>query len=220
MEFLVPTLIAVILSAAVFGGAFVFIKKKMGGSSTGSRTGLIAEITALTNELDGLKRFERSYAGSGQLTGLKERIERLDIELTGESETLRGVEAKLQEAQKVVEGKESQQQEIKSVKLKDEIMLQDLLSRYDDISGESIALEQKLAQSMKNLDSMLSELTLTQDQRALLTDLSNGLTAAGERLRELLTEYQTVKDRLDMLTQQHADLEQEYTKLVEQQLGE
>jgi predicted nuclease with TOPRIM domain len=73
---------------------------------------------------------------------------------------------------------------------------------------------------MKSLDAILSELNLTQDQRKHLSDLSETLTSAGGRLRELLTEYQTVKERLDMLTQQHADLEEEYTKLVEQQLGE
>jgi predicted nuclease with TOPRIM domain len=67
---------------------------------------------------------------------------------------------------------------------------------------------------------MLSELQLTLDQRAVLEELNNALISAGSRLRELLTEYSSVNQRIQALQQQLKDLEDEYTKLVEQQLGE
>jgi hypothetical protein len=38
-------------------------------------------------------------------------------------------------------------------------------------------------------------------------------------LRDLIIDYQGLNERLDNLKGQHADLENEYTKLVEQQLG-
>ena len=91
---------------------------------------------------------------------------------------------------------------------------------YDSCASESVALEQRLAQSLKNLDSIIDQLQLTQAQKASLTDLSNAATSAGGRLRDLITEYETLNERLKTLTQQHQDLEEEYTKLVEQQLGE
>ena len=81
-------------------------------------------------------------------------------------------------------------------------------------------LEQQLANSMKNLDQLMNDVQLSETQRALLDDLSSALSGAGERMRDLLTEYNTVHERLELLQQQHRDLEDEYTRLVEQQLGE
>ena len=78
----------------------------------------------------------------------------------------------------------------------------------------------KLDQIQKSLDNIMAELELTEDQRGLLDELSKALTSAGSNLRDLLMEYEAVKTRLENLRQQHLDLEEEYTKLVEQQLGE
>ena len=61
---------------------------------------------------------------------------------------------------------------------------------------------------------------LTAEQQQVLEELSNTLTEAGSRMRDLLTDYAMVKERLDGLNGQHHDLEEEYTRLVEQQLGE
>ena len=73
---------------------------------------------------------------------------------------------------------------------------------------------------MKNLESILGEVTLTDDQKAELDKLNDALSSAGENMRTLITEYESVNERLKMLREQHEDLEEEYTKLVEQQLGE
>ena len=220
MSYLVPAIAAAAVSVGVLGGAFVMLRKKLGGSSAAERAGFLTEITSLTTELEGLRQYEKSYTGVGQLTSLKERLEKIQIELSTQTDALKIVEARLNDAQKIVEGKEAHHQEIKSVRVADEVALQGILARYNDISEESISLEKSLAASMKNLDAMLNELTLTEEQRKLLTELSTALSNAGERLRDLLTEYNTVKERLDSLTEQHAALEEEYTKLVEQQLGE
>jgi predicted nuclease with TOPRIM domain len=61
---------------------------------------------------------------------------------------------------------------------------------------------------------------MTQSQREMFLGLQSTVEEAGARLRDLLMEYQTVNERLNMLRQQHSDLEEEYTRLVEQQLGE
>lgn len=220
MAYVIPTTISVLFSLGVFGAAFAVLRKRTGGSSVAARASLLTEITSLTTELQELRRFEGSYTGAGQLAGLRERLDKLQVDLKAETDALKLVETKLLEEQKVVEGKEAHQQEMKSVRVADEVALQGLLARYSDISEESIALEKNLANSMKNLDSMLDQLTLTDEQRKLLTTISEALSSAGERMRDLLTEYSTVKERLDSLTEQHSALEEEYTKLVEQQLGE
>ncbi|MFM1847940.1 MAG: hypothetical protein RL417_1414, partial [Pseudomonadota bacterium] len=137
MSYLVPTIIAAAISTGILGAAFVVLRKRTGGSSVAERATLLTEITSLTTELDGLRRYEKSYTGAGQLAGLKERLDKIQIELNTETDALKVIEAKLQDAQKIVEEKETHHQEIKSVRVADEVALQGLLARYEDISEES-----------------------------------------------------------------------------------
>jgi len=151
---------------------------------------------------------------------LNNQLEQFRTEIVGEAQKLKAVETRLDTAQRNIEQREASQQEIKSAKDNEESLLDDLKSKYDEYSTEAISLEQSLAQSLKNLDKMMNEIELTPDQRTSLDGLSEAMTTSGGRLRDLLSEYQVVTDRLQMLQQQHIDLENEYTKLVEQQLGE
>ena len=66
----------------------------------------------------------------------------------------------------------------------------------------------------------MNEVQLTDAQKAVLQELSNTLTNSGSVLRDLLTEYESINERLNMLKLQLNDLEDEYTKLVEKQLGQ
>jgi uncharacterized protein involved in exopolysaccharide biosynthesis len=82
-----------------------------------------------------------------------------------------------------------------------------------------VALEHKLAQTLRSLDAMIAENPLNADQRALFQELTNALTNASAQLRDVIVDYQAVYERLDALRTQYADLEKEYTKLVDLQLG-
>jgi archaellum component FlaC len=66
---------------------------------------------------------------------------------------------------------------------------------------------------------MTSELQMTPDQQAVFSELSNALTSASAQLRDVIVDYQNAYERLESLRSQHKDLESEYSKLVEQQLG-
>lgn len=216
-------IVAAVISLLSAGGIFastIFLKKRFLGSSSSDKDSVLAEIEATTAQARNLLKFKNSYASTAQLEYVKGLLASAGIDLEKEKETLKEIESKLGTAQKLVEEKEAKQQELKSAKMEDENKLQDLLTNYENLSGEAIALEQKLAASLKNLDAIMDQLELTTDQKAILQELSNALTAAGARLRDLLTEYEQVNQRLMALKQQHVDLEDEYTKLVEQQLGE
>ena len=67
---------------------------------------------------------------------------------------------------------------------------------------------------------MILEMIILSHTFQIFEDLNRALSDGGALLRDLITEYQSVNERLDMLRIQHEDLEEEYTKLVEQQLGE
>jgi len=220
MSLLTAAIVTVILSTLIMGGVFATLKVKRQRSESSGKDDGLAEIATVTGDLRELTRYRDSYLPPAQHQFVARQADDLLAQLEAERATLKGIEAKLEIAQKEVEKRELEQQELKTARAEDEAKLTELLGRYADISGEGIALEQRLAASMKNLDTMMSEIELSQDQRAMFEDLQRTLTEGSGRLRDLMMEYQTVKERLDMLNQQHRDLEDEYTKLVEQQLGD
>lgn len=216
----IVAIIGGLIGAGSIVAGFSFLKKMLGRGSSQEIEQLNSKITEVTDQLMQLGQSSTDLASKAQLDNLTKMLDEVKSDLANENWRLKEIESKLDSAQKTVEGKEAQQQEIKSAKEEDEVKLAELLANYQDISGESIALEQKLAASLKSLDSMMSEVAITADQKTLLTELSEALSSAGSRLRDLLTEYEKVHERLEALKMQHTELEEEYTKLVEQQLGE
>jgi chromosome segregation ATPase len=214
---------AIIIGALgiVLGLVTVFVmRRRSTGGDPQEIQKAIEDVNAVASQLDGIEEKIKQFVPKSQLDDLAAKMEEVKAEMANENWRLKEIEAKLDNSQKLVEDKEYKQQAVKSSKEEDEKKLTELLANYNSISEESIALEQKLAASMKNLDAMMSDIKMTEEQKAVLTALSEALLAAGSRLRELITEYQNVNERLDALKNQHAELEEEYTKLVEQQLGE
>jgi chromosome segregation ATPase len=217
---IIYVLIAAGISTLIFIAALVMLKKKAGGSISQdieTKTGEINSIIADTKE-----SFEKASAlgSKAQYESLVLKLEETKTNLAKEKENLKVIESKLVNVQRTVEEKEAHHQTMKTSKDEDDNKLTDLLANYENISNESVELEQKLAESMKNLDSILAAVPMNDIQKAMLQELSDTLTNAGSRMRDLLTEYNLVKERLDTLKLQHNDLEEEYTRLVEQQLGE
>ncbi|NLF26232.1 MAG: hypothetical protein GX589_11330 [Deltaproteobacteria bacterium] len=213
-------LLVFIISVALIAVGFLFLRRSISSSASGSQEQYVTQINKLQGDLKELMKYVDSYVSHSQHKNLMQMLEQSKTDLTREKGALKEIETKLDTAQGTVEEKEALQQEIKSAKEEDEIKLQNLMESYEALSSECIALEQQLATSLKELDKMLEELTLTAAQRTFLEDLSKALTTAGGLFRDLITEYASVNERLEMLRQQHQDLEDEYTKLAEQQLGE
>ncbi|MCB0352565.1 MAG: hypothetical protein KDD64_03545 [Bdellovibrionales bacterium] len=213
-------LVTASLSAGALFAVFRHISNDGSDSSVADRDALMNEIRGADEEIKELLARSKSYCSRGQFETVSNQLTGLQSELEKEKKALADLEQQLDTAQTTVEEKEAHQQELKSSREEDEIKLEELLGNYAEISSESISLEQRLAQSMKNLDALSEEIELTEDQKAVLDELGSSLGKAGENLRNLLMEYETVNERLNLLREQHEDLEEEYTKLVEQQLGE
>jgi chromosome segregation ATPase len=214
-----PTLIALGIFTTILVGTMIVFTRKLRRGSSEEREEILAGINSLDAQLEGKLLEIEHLVGKKQVQWAIKQLEELTAAYAAEKRTLEEVESKLEAAQRDVETKEAQQQEMKSAKSENEEALASLLANYTDISKESILLEQNLASSLKHLDSLLEELELTAKQREYLQSLSEALASAGSRLRDLITEFDKTKQRLDVITQQHQDLEEEYTKLVEQQLG-
>lgn len=204
-------------------GCFYLVYKAWGKKTSGPKKEEVDEILGKAESiisqgkelLDGSSRF----LSQKQFEFIKNESTVVKKELSETTAALKDIESKLDIAQTNVEEREKIQQDIKSAKQEDEARLHELLATYSDIYSESVGLEQTLASSLKMIDGVMTETELTQDQKSIFEELARILETSGARLRDLLLEYETTKQRLDMLKQQHEDLEMEYTKLIDQQLG-
>lgn len=217
---IVSLLIGLILGAGLIFGAVFVVRAQLAAQSGSAVQDAVAAVETVAKKAQSETAYARSYASANLMGQLRSQLTTIRGELETETGKLKSIEQKLDSAQKDVEQRETDHQELKTAKEEDDAKAAALLADYSGLSTEAVTLEQKLASSMKNLDQILGEIELTQDQRNVLTELSDSLMNAGSRLRDLLTEYKQVNDRLEMLRQQHIDLEEEYTRLVEQQLGE
>jgi chromosome segregation ATPase len=189
------------------------------GASDEAIAGLRSEAEALEGQMINLLSDINQQASKGQIQTLVAQTEKFIAALKEQHEKLQETEARLAKAQQEVIGRELSQQEIKTARQEDEQKLVEVMSNYQDFSSQSVALEHKLAQTLRSLDAMIAENPLNADQRALFQELSNALTTASAQLRDVIVDYQAVFERLEALRGQYADLEKEYTKLVDLQLG-
>ncbi len=217
---MVTSLIIAVLCAVLIVVGGLIIKKRLTGDQKDHLLRLIEEIKEINRQIDSLQSKSADLISKGQEESAREQLDTAKASLAAEKDNLKEIERKLDSSQKLVEQKEAIQQDLKSGKLEDEQKMAELMASFEDITAESVTLEQQLANSMKNLDQILAEVQLTNDQKAVLQDLSGALTSSGARLRDLIMEYQTSNERLQALQSQHQDLEEEYTRLVEQQLGD
>ena len=213
-------LIGLVIGGALIFGAVFAVRAQILAQSGGAIQEAAAAVKVVAENAKAETVYAKSYASTNLLEQLTTQVVTVKSELEAETGKLKAIENRLDTAQKDVEQRETAHQELKTAKEEDEAKATALLAEYSGLSTGAVSLEQKLASSMKNLDQIMGEIELTQDQKKVLTELSDSLLNAGSRLRDLLTEYKQVNDRLEMLKQQHVDLEEEYTRLVEQQLGE
>lgn len=217
---MVSLIISIILSASIIIGVYFYIKFTLAKAQAGSTGELTSKIQLLDKQLNILPGYIDSYGSKLQFEKLSTNKNEQAQSLEKSKKELEEFENKLSQAQTTIEQKENEQQDLKLSKDGDEDKLQELIGNFSSLSQESEELEQKLAQSMENIDNITNELELNEEQAELLGKVSGALTSAASLMRDLIGEQQAMQDRLSMLSSQHDDLEEEYTRLVEQQLGE
>jgi chromosome segregation ATPase len=212
-------IISLLLSAGCVAGGIFFARRLAGGITLDTVLALRQESEQLEASISKVLAEENAFISKTQAETLVAETADFQRGLESQRALMAELEGRLVTTQKSVEEKEREQQEMKSSKEEDEKALVELASKYHEYSTSAVSLEHKLADSLKLLDAMNVEKPMTADQKAVFQALSDTLASASSRLRDLIIDYQGLNERLDNLKGQHADLETEYTKLVEQQLG-
>lgn len=213
-------LIALVIIIALLPLVGVVLGRRLNRGETDQEIALIREESRiLENKIIETLASEGTMVSKTHLATLKKRAVEYRAALESQKTTRQELEKKLATAHEDVLARESAHRDMKAEKEDNEVSLQSLLSRYNDISSESVSLEQRLAESLKTIDKMTAEVAMSEDQRAVFDSLTSALTNASAQLRDVIVAHQNIYERLEALRSQYADLEGEYIKLVELQLG-
>lgn len=213
------TVLAALFAIALPLVAYSIGKRSGSSSSDEDAAKLREESQQLDSRLvETLSEVER-FASKAQVNYLQQQRSALRQALTEQQQSLAQLVSRVDQTRSDVQSRETAQQELRAMKQEDEEAISRTLASYNEFSAESLALEQKLAESLRTLDVMTSEIKMTTDQQAVFAELSNALTQASAQLRDVIIDHQNANDRLANLASRFADLENEYSKLVEQQLA-
>ena len=199
--------------------AGLMLGKRLSGVESDEGVAILREESrVLETKIIDLLAGEEDLVSKEQLAALRRKSTEYRIAVESQRTSRIELEHKLTTAHADVIARETAHQEIKAEKQDDEVTLQAAMSNYSDISTESVSLERRLAESLKTIDKMSTEIAMTEDQRAVFESLSTALTNASAQLRDVIVAHQNVYERLEALRSQYTDLEAEYIKLVELQL--
>jgi len=212
-------LIGTLLAAGIPTLAYIVGKNTASGASNEEMAHLRERSRELESNLIELLSEKDRFASKAQIATLIRQTESFMATISEQRGLLTTISQRLEKARVNVEERELAQQEARAMREEDEAVIEQVSNNYTQFSTESVTLEHTLAESLKTLDVMTSELQMTADQQAVFAELSNALTSASSQLRDVIVDYQNAHERLENLRSQHKDLESEYSKLVEQQLG-
>jgi chromosome segregation ATPase len=160
-----------------------------------------------------------NFASKAQIAFIKTQSEAFQQAIREQQSTLSALVERVDKARVDVQARENELQELRAMSEEDQVAIIQSLASHNDSSAESLSLEQKLAESLRTVDAMASEIQMTTDQQAVFSGLSNALTQASAQLRDVIIDYQCANERLTNLHSRFTDLENEYSKLVEEQLA-
>jgi len=212
-------LIGTLLAAGIPTLAYIVGKNTASGASNEEMANLRERSRELESKLIELLSEKDRFASKAQIATLIRQTESFMATISEQRGLLTTISQRLEKARVNVEERELAQQEARAMREEDEAVIEQVSNNYTQFSTESVTLEHTLAESLKTLDVMTSELQMTADQQAVFAELSNALTSASSQLRDVIVDYQNAHERLENLRSQHKDLESAYSKLVEQQLG-
>lgn len=212
-------LIPVIILSGLLPLAGIVLGRRFSGEESNEHIAQIREDSRiLENKIIDVLAGEGEMVSKAQLSSIRKKA----VEYRAAAESQKAVrvelEQKLATSHTDVIARESAHQDMKAEKQDDEVALQSVLSNYSDISSESVSLERRLAESLKTIDKMTTEVAMSEDQKAVFDALASALTNASAQLRDVIVAHQNVYERIEALRSQYTDLEAEYIKLVELQL--
>ena len=210
-------------------GALLFLALTVASkmiANKASVTGSSAEVKLIDSSIDALnKNIEAalSYANNlvplSNYTELVKKSEEFENNLATERSKLELLDAKLAEIQKKVTIEEQNHSSLKKGREDAIDLATSIREKKSQLEAEQKRLNEELTNSRNQLDVLSNEMNLTPEQEIGLNQIKAALKNSQEQLGSLSQTYKQSSTRFATLHGQYSDLEKEFTKLIEKDLG-
>ncbi len=165
----------------------------------------VAELTEML-PLDDLKAVEAQ---------ILEKQKELEIENT----KLKKLEGDLGVSQGKVDAQEGKHNDLKKGKEDAQQAAVEMKSLYESVLAETKQLESQLNIAKTELEAIEAQPGLTADQKSAIRGIDASLKKLQQQLKDMNEVYEQASQRFFNLHTQHSELEKEYRKLVDKELG-
>jgi chromosome segregation ATPase len=220
MYILITSIILGIIFTSVLFGLTRFFNKKKGGAGTGSQ---IKESQDKIQQLD--QSIESGLTYSEQMIPLEklklreQEIAELANQLSREREKLEKLDKQVESLQDTVETEETAHNELKKGKEEAAELAEEIRQNKNRLESEYEQLESELNKSLTEINTLSGEVELTAEQQAACDRVHSTLQNSILQLKTLSEIYSQASTRFSNLENQYLELEAEFTKLVEKELG-
>jgi chromosome segregation ATPase len=216
MTWIVAFLVILVVLGAL---GFITYKQLSGDSSTVLREQKSLESNLLEVHQKTIDSIidPKEFVSRAQYEFVMEGFTKITEAVKIERESLHKIEEDLETIRAEVESREVKIQELKGAKEEEAKLLLQISQEFDLLNQEAENLQSSLKESFDAIKKMETDVELTKEQTQQVQEFQQVVSNAVDRLQELTVEGQEVERRLKVLSQQYSNLEEEYTKLVEQQ---
>jgi hypothetical protein len=211
--------LSILIPIAAGIGAFILVKTKIASSSSNELIVLTQQLESKDKELHDLLHNSSGLWSRKQLESIINTTSEIKKQILSNKSEISNTEAKLSTAQVQVDEKEKNHQGLKVAKQEDLDSLNKISTDGPGLAERASALEKELAQYYKTLEGKMNDPTLNPLVKELVGELFNCVSVAADRIRGLIIEQKSLTDRILSLQEQQAELEGEYTMLVEKNLS-
>jgi chromosome segregation ATPase len=216
MTWIVAFLVILVVLGAL---GFITYKQLSGDSSTVLREQKSLESNLLKVHQKTIDSIidPKEFVSRAQYEFVMEGFTKITEAVKIERQSLHKIEEDLETIRAEVESREVKIQELKGAKEEEAKLLLQISQEFDLLNQEAENLQSSLKESFDAIKKMETDVELTKEQTQQVQEFQQVVSNAVDRLQELTVEGQEVERRLKVLSQQYSNLEEEYTKLVEQQ---
>lgn len=217
--FISTIVLGIVFSGIVFALMKYFQKKKESTGSGENMVGIEGEIQSMSDTIERGLSYCRDMIPYSKLKSRKADIERFNQQLSEERGKLEKLDKQVESLQGTIEVEESSHNELKKGKEEAGELAEQLRMNKDQLEGEYTRLEAELSRSLTEVSALSSEIEMTSDQKIACDKVQAGLENARLQLSTLADIYTQASTRFTNLENQYQELEGEFTKLVEKELG-
>lgn len=217
--YLLIAIVVIVLGCLIISRLPQIITRRVANHIAKDAGELGAGIVELDDIIANLRNRIADMLPSAGYRELQAKLPVIQKELAAVQQNCAALETELASTKGFIANKEKLHNEIKKGRADNIKMADELIANKEALLNEMSVLQDQLADSKAQLDSLNEEVELTEAQKSALDEIKASLKATVTQLNELSVVYGQISKSFVTLEGQYQELEKEYRRLIEVELS-